>query len=194
MSGPRGLEIFKPRKSNGHHPTVRPIRTLQTDDRLWGDRAFSANTLKSFIVSSYEPNEAFNLAHAQEQPEVKSPTVASDVELAGEVALLKFITIEWGFSDPEASLVLGYTDEQFASRLFAGTDTIRQRDAEERLNILIDIAIDLRALYRDTEVIRRWWRTELERLGATPINMATKGSVINLVKLAELVEYLSGRG
>jgi hypothetical protein len=119
---------------------------------------------------------------------------AKDLELAGEVALFREIMSDWGVSDREASAILGYKEPTFATDLFKGLTSVRQRDAEERLQLVIAIAIDLEGLYRDYDVIKKWLRKPHELLkGATPLKMATEGTSLDLFKLSEYVEYLSGR-
>jgi hypothetical protein len=119
---------------------------------------------------------------------------AKDLELAGEVALFKEIMSDWGFTHQEASAVLGYKEPTFATELFKGLTSIRQRDAEERLQLIITIAVDLEGLYRDYDVIKKWLRKPHELLqGATPLKVATEGTSLDLFKLSEYVEYLSGR-
>jgi hypothetical protein len=123
-----------------------------------------------------------------------SSAKAKDLELAGEVALFREIMEGWDFNDHQASAVLGYKEPTFAAELFKGLVSIRQRDAEERLHLVITIAIDLEALYRDHDVIRKWLRKPQELLGgATPLGVATEGTSLDLLKLSEYVEYLSGR-
>ena len=59
---------------------------------------------------------------------------------------------------------------------------------------MITIAVDLEALHRDRDVIRQWLRRPHELFGgATPLAMATEGTSLDLLKLSEYVEYLSGR-
>jgi hypothetical protein len=90
--------------------------------------------------------------------------------------------------------MLGYKEPTFASELFKGLVSIRQRDAEERLQLVTTIAMDLEALYRDRDVLRKWLRTPHRLLGgATPLAMATEGTSLDMLKLSEYVEYLSGR-
>ena len=74
------------------------------------------------------------------------PAKATDLELAGEVALFREIMSDWGLSDKEASAVLGYKEPTFATDLFKGLTSIRQRDAEERLQLVITMAVDLEGL------------------------------------------------
>ena len=127
-------------------------------------------------------------------PAPTSPTKAKDLELAGEVALFREIMHDWGIDDHQASALLGYKEPTFAAELFRGLASIRQRDAEERLQLVITIAIDLEALYRDRDAIRKWLRKPHELLGgATPLAMATEGTSLDMLKLSEYVEYLSGR-
>lgn len=122
------------------------------------------------------------------------PVKARDLELAGEVALFREIMSDWGLNDQQASAILGYKEPTFATDLFKGLTSIRQRDAEERLQLVITIAVDLEALYRDYDVIQKWLRKPHELLnGATPLAMATEGSSVDLLKVSEYVEYLSGR-
>jgi hypothetical protein len=119
---------------------------------------------------------------------------AKDLELAGEVALFREIMKDWDLNDQQASAVLGYAEPSFASELFKGLVTIRQRDAEERLQTVITLAVDLEALYRDVDVIRKWLRKPHSLLdGAIPLKLATEGSSVDLLRLSEYVEYLSGR-
>ena len=123
-----------------------------------------------------------------------TPAKAKDLELAGEVALFREIVKDWGLTDEQASAVLGYKEPTFATDLFKGLTSIRQRDAEERLQHIITIAVDLEALYQDYGVIQKWLRKPHELLnGATPLVMATEGTSVDLLKLSEYVEYLSGR-
>lgn len=123
-----------------------------------------------------------------------SLTRAKDLELAGEVALFREIMSDWGFSDEEASAILGYKEPSFATNLFSGLASIRQRDADERLRLVIAIAVDLEALYRDYDVIKKWLRKPHELLnGDIPLKMATEGTSHDLLKLSEYIEYLSGR-
>lgn len=127
-------------------------------------------------------------------PALSAPIKAKDLEVAGEVALFREIMEDWGFNDHQASAVLGYKEPTFAAELFKGLVSIRQRDAEERLQLVITIAVDLDALYRDRDVIRKWLRRPHELIGgATPLAMATEGTSLDLLKLSEYVEYLSGR-
>ena len=122
------------------------------------------------------------------------PAQATDLALAGEIALFREIMSDWGLSDREASTVLGYTEPTFATDLFKGLTSIRQRDAEERLQLVITMAVDLEGLYRDYDVIRKWLRKPHDLLnGETPLKIATEGTNLDLVKLSEYVEYLSGR-
>jgi hypothetical protein len=119
---------------------------------------------------------------------------AKDLELAGEIALFREIMRDWALSDQEASAMLGYKEPAFATELFKGLTSIRQRDADERLQLVIAIAVDLEALYRDYDVIKKWLRKPHELLnGAVPVGMATEGTSLDLLKLSEYVEYLSGR-
>lgn len=119
---------------------------------------------------------------------------AKDLELAGEVALFREIMSDWGLNDQQASAILGYKEPRFATDLYRGLTSIRQRDAEERLQLIITIAVDLEALYREYDVIRKWLRKPHELLNqAVPLAMATEGTSLDLLKLSEYVEYLSGR-
>jgi hypothetical protein len=119
---------------------------------------------------------------------------AKDLEVAGEVALFREIMKDWGFNDQQASYVLGYNDPSFATELFKGLTSIRHRDAEIRLDLVITIAVDLEALYRDYDVIQKWLRKPHDLLnGATPMTLAMEGTSLDLLKLSEYVAYLSGR-
>ena len=127
-------------------------------------------------------------------PASTTPIKAKDLELAGEVALFREIMEDWGVKDHQASAVLGYKEPTFATELFKGLVSIRQRDAEERLQLVITIAIDIEALYRDRDVIRKWLRRPHELLGGvTPLAIATEGTSLDMLTLSEYVEYLSGR-
>ena len=127
-------------------------------------------------------------------PPLDPSVKAKDLELAGEVALFREIMKDWDFTDHQASAVLGYKESTFAAELFRGLVSIRQRDADERLQLVITIAVDLEALFRDRNAIRDWLRRPHELLGgATPLAMATEGTSLDMLKLSEYVEYLSGR-
>jgi hypothetical protein len=101
--------------------------------------------------------------------EAPGPLKARDLELAGEIALFREIMKDWDFDDRQASALLGYVDSTFATDLFKGLATIRQRDAEGRLLAVVSMAADLDALYRDVDVIRKWLRNSQDLLdGKTP--------------------------
>jgi hypothetical protein len=178
---------------------VRPIRDLPHDLQRIQPRIGGWIVLGQSVPAHIRPSSEGSIPPVI--PPLPSEHVAPfphagamDLELAGEVALFREIMSDWGLSDQEASGVLGYKEPTFATDLFKGLGTIRQRDADERLQLVITIAVDLEALYRDYDVIKKWLRKPHELLnGAIPLQMATEGTSFDLLKLSEYVEYLSGR-
>jgi hypothetical protein len=178
---------------------VRPIHDLPKEGQKIHPRISGwivlGRPVPAFVRPSSEvPSPPAVPSVSSEQFVPHSDASAKDLELAGEVALFREIMSDWGLGEQEASAILGYKEPTFATDLFKGLTSIRQRDADERLQLVITIAVDLEALYRDYDVIKKWLRKPHELLnGAIPLKMATEGTSLDLFKLSEYIEYLSGR-
>ncbi len=108
--------------------------------------------------------------------------------------LLQQVTEDWQLSDQETAILLGFDDLAIVPELYQGVISLRQRDAKDRLRAVLGIAADLDGLYRETGVIREWLREPRPMLnGATPLDLLAEGSMENVLRVRQYVEFLSGR-
>ena len=112
----------------------------------------------------------------------------------GPVQFFEKLLEEWRLDEESGATLLGFEETSRLRDLLRGTVSLRGRDTEDRLAYLLDIDFSLSALFRDEESIRAWLRQPLEELGGeTPLDHLLKGSMENLLRLKQLVEFLSGR-
>ena len=112
----------------------------------------------------------------------------------GPVQFFEKLLEEWRLDEESGATLLGFEETSRLRDLLRGTVSLRGRDTEDRLAYLLDIDFALNALFRDEESIRAWLRQPLEELGGeTPLDHLLKGSMENLLRLKQLVEFLSGR-
>jgi hypothetical protein len=112
----------------------------------------------------------------------------------GQVVLFQKIMEDWGFSDQEAAMLLGFEAESDIAEIYLGTKSVEHRDGNDRLRAVLRIATDLDALYQQVAAIRDWLSEPQRDLdGATPRSLLTEGSMENLLRVKYYVAYLSGR-
>jgi hypothetical protein len=113
---------------------------------------------------------------------------------AGQVVLFKKIMEQWGFSEKEASTLLGFEDAADVRDIYEGRKPVGQRDANDRLRAVLRIAADIDALFREKDAIRGWLNESQKDLGGqTPRDLLNEGSMENLLRVKYYVSYLSGR-
>jgi hypothetical protein len=112
----------------------------------------------------------------------------------GQVVLFRKIMEQWAFSDDEASTLLGFEDAADIRDIYDGRKPVGQRDANDRLRVVLRIAADVDALFQDEKAIRDWLsETQKDLGGQTPRALLNEGSMENLLKVKYYVSYLSGR-
>ena len=112
----------------------------------------------------------------------------------GPVQFFEKLLEAWGLDEQDGATLLGFEKTSLLQDLLRGTVSLRGRDTKDRLAYLLDIDFSLNALFRDEESIRAWLRHPLEELGGeTPLDHLLKGSMENLLRLKQLLEFLSGR-
>lgn len=125
---------------------------------------------------------------------VMAPRVERRVQPSGPIVLFEQIMTDWGFNEQEAAAVLGFETPSAVRDLYRGLTSLRQRDSKDRLRAIISMASDLDSLYRDPNVIRDWLRERQAALGSeSPFNLLTEGSMSNVLRVQQFVEYLSGK-
>jgi hypothetical protein len=122
--------------------------------------------------------------HVQPQPR-------KAVKPAGQIVLFKKILEDWGFSDREAAILLGFEAASEVREVLSGAKAVRQRDVNDRLRAVLRIATDLDSLFRDVDAIRDWLSERQSMLGdATPRALLLEGSMENLLRVKHYVAFL----
>lgn len=112
----------------------------------------------------------------------------------GPVQFFEKLVEAWGLDEGAGATLLGFEETSHLRDLLRGTVSLRRRDAKDRLRYLLEIDIALNALFRNEEVIKAWLRQPLEELGSeSPLDHLREGSMEHLLRLKQLVEFLSGR-
>lgn len=113
---------------------------------------------------------------------------------AGQVALFQKIMEDWGFSDQEASILLGFESASHLHEIYLGVRPVGHRDANDRLRAVLRIAADVHALFRSQAAIRDWLAEPQRDLGdLSPRSLLTEGSMENLLRVKYYLAFLSGR-
>lgn len=112
----------------------------------------------------------------------------------GEVQFFEKLLDVWGLDEQQGGVLLGFPKVEYVRDLLSGAASLRNRDAKDRLRNLIEIRTALDALYRDGTVEREWLREPQPDLeGMSPLDLLLEGSMENLLRVRQFVEYLSGR-
>ncbi len=112
----------------------------------------------------------------------------------GPVQYFQRLLEAWGLDEEVGATLLGFEEMSHLRDLLRGTVSLRRRDAKDRLRYLLEIDIALNALFRNEEAIKAWLRQPLEELGSeSPLDHLREGSMEHLLRLKQLVEFLSGR-
>ena len=100
----------------------------------------------------------------------------------------------WDFSRKDAAEILGFEDEGMIGELYAGIEKVRQRDVRDRLKIFLSLAVDLHGLYDSDATIKQWLDQPKKLLrGKTPRSLIVEGSMENLLRVRQLVQYEANR-
>lgn len=112
----------------------------------------------------------------------------------GPVQYFQKLLEAWGLDEEAGATLLGFEEMSHLRDLLRGTVSLRRRDAKDRLRYLLEIDMALNALFRNEEAIKAWLRQPLEELGnESPLDHLREGSMEHLLRLNQLVEFLSGR-
>jgi len=112
----------------------------------------------------------------------------------GQVVLLEKVMQQWGFSEKEAAMLLGFEDSSDIREIYDGRKPVGHRDANDRLRAVLRIAADIDALFDDRDAIRDWLNEPQRDLGGkTPRALLNEGSMENLLQVKYYVSHLSGR-
>ena len=112
----------------------------------------------------------------------------------GRIKGFRRLMENWGFSRKDAAEILGFENEGSIGELFAGIEKVQQRDVRDRLKLFLSLAVDLDGLYDDDEVINQWLDQPKKLLrDRTPRQLLVEGSMENLLRVGQLVQYEANR-
>ena len=125
-------------------------------------------------------------------PPVETPTLTG--RATGPVQFFENLVESWGLDEEASAKLLGFEGTIELSDLLSGTVSLRGRDTKDRLRHLLEIGFALDSLFRNENSVRMWLREPLGELdGESPLDHLLKGSMEHLLRLRQLVEFLSGR-
>ena len=116
--------------------------------------------------------------------------------ITGPVQFVNQLLATWDLEPESACILLGFKPSQFTyvNNVLQGHETLRGRDAKDRIVHLIQIRILLSALFRDEAVENEWLREPRDALkGKTPMELLLEGSMEKLLLVREYVELVTGR-
>ena len=112
----------------------------------------------------------------------------------GPVLFFEKLLEAWELDEEAGAKLLGFEGTIDLRDLLRGTVSLRGRDAKDRLRHLLEIDLALNSLFRNEDSIRMWLREPLGELGGeSPLDHLLEGSMEHLLRLRQLVEFLSGR-
>ena len=125
-------------------------------------------------------------------PPVETPTLTG--RATGPVQFFENLVESWGLDEEASAKLLGFEGTIELSDLLSGTVSLRGRDTKDRLRHLLEIGLALSGLFRNEDSVRMWLREPLGELGdESPLDHLLEGSMEHLLRLRQLVEFLSGR-
>ena len=125
-------------------------------------------------------------------PPVETPTLTG--RPTGPVQFFENLLEAWGLDEEAGAKLLGFEGTIELSDLLSGTVSLRGRDTKDRLRHLLEIGFALDSLFRNENSVRMWLREPLGELGdESPLDHLREGSMEHLLRLRQLVEFLSGR-
>lgn len=122
--------------------------------------------------------------------------LAYETELgSGAVEFLVKLSQMWELDKEQMCVLLGYEsrDADYVDKILSGIIPLRGRDAEDRFVHLYRIRSIFASLFRDVTVEKQWLQepqSELE--GNTSLELISKGSMTDLLRLRQFVEYMAG--
>ena len=112
---------------------------------------------------------------------------------SGEIQYSARLLEAWDLDKSAAAILLGLEDVSEVRDVLRGITRLRRRDSKDRLRLLLAIDVVLYGLYRDEEVVRTWLREpQTELSGKSPLDLLLEGSMENMLRVKQFVEYLSG--
>lgn len=154
------------------------ILSPEYKDQLEAGRVFAAKLARS--------DQGFDSA--------PTPGVHLKTRKTGEVQFFERLLDIWNLDEHQGATLLGFEQVSQVRDLLSGAASLRNRDAKDRLRHLFEIHAALDSLYRDEEVEREWLREAQSNLnGHSPLDLLLEGSMENLLRIRQFVEYLSGR-
>lgn len=125
-------------------------------------------------------------------PSEKPPSLTG--RPTGPLQFFENLLESWGLDEEAGAKLLGFERTIELSDLLRGTVSLRGRDTKDRLRHLLEIGLALDSLFRNEDSVRMWLREPLGELdGESPLDHLLEGSMEHLLRLRQLVEFLSGR-
>jgi hypothetical protein len=113
----------------------------------------------------------------------------------GPVLFVEKLLSAWKLSLEQGASLLGFDDARSLSHLLAGLTTLKGRDAKDRVRHLFEIREALFKLFGGDESAERYWLREPASLlgNKAPLDLLVDGSMENLLRTKQYVEYVAGR-
>ncbi len=142
---------------------------------------------ETYVVGRFQPVEQFPQTIPESAERLKA-------RKTGEIQFFEKLLHLWGLDEQQGAILLGFDKVTHVRDLLSGATSIRRRDTKDRLKNLIEIRAALHTLYRDDAVERTWLRERRAELdNRCPLDLLLEGSMENLLRVRQFVEYLSGR-
>ena len=134
------------------------------------------------------------ITEVSEDPAPPVETTTLTGRATGPVQFFENLVESWGLDEEASAKLLGFEGTIELSDLLSGTVSLRGRDTKDRLRHLLEIGFALDSLFRNENSVRMWLREPLGELGdESPLDHLREGSMEHLLRLRQLVEFLSGR-
>lgn len=190
-------------KNRGSESPIKRVALLTWTDQnvrlgAFVRRRLGANSFLGRVSDLPDPYHTYtdHLESAENRstgPSAEFQPATDNRQKVGEVQFFETLLSMWGLNEEQGAVLLGYENLSEIRDLLSGVAGIRSRDAKDRLRCLFRIRAALRTLFRDIEVEREWLREEKEDLeGESPLDLLLEGSMANVLRVTEFVEYVSG--
>lgn len=124
------------------------------------------------------------------------PESAKVHRLTGPIQFILRLLDCWKLERTDAINLLGFeeTESEFVFEVLEGNESLRGRDAKDRLSHLLSIRTSLHGFFRDLETENDWLRETQPLLdGQTPMNLLLGGSMEDILLVREYVDSMVGK-
>lgn len=114
----------------------------------------------------------------------------------GPVTFVVRLLEDWRLQDVDACKLLGFeqADAPHVRSILAGHLSLRGRDIKDRVSLLLEIRASLHSLFRNLETENEWLRESQDALdGRSPLHVLLEGSMLSMLAVKDLVDFMSGR-